>query len=106
MLSYKTIYVLIIAALAMVLPLPAQNYGEITGTTIDPTGAVVIAATVTVVNTATNVARTVQPKLIADKRILLSFLPPLPSIDIVVAVELEHTAVELIATRLGGDADL
>ena len=41
-------------------PLCAQNYGEINGTVTDPTGAVITGANVTVTNTATNIARTVQ----------------------------------------------
>jgi hypothetical protein len=41
-------------------PLSAQNYGEITGTVTDPTGAVITGATVTVTNTGTNAARNVQ----------------------------------------------
>ena len=42
------------------LPIFAQNYGEVTGTITDPSGAVIIGATVTVTNAATNVARNVQ----------------------------------------------
>src|SRR5450432_3071460 len=38
-------------------PLFAQNFGEITGAVMDPTGAVVAAAHVTIVNTATNQTR-------------------------------------------------
>src|ERR1044071_2333650 len=39
--------------------LRAQNYGEITGTITDPTGAVISGANVTATNTATGVARSV-----------------------------------------------
>lgn len=42
------------------LPTFAQNYGEITGTVTDPSSAVIIGATVSVTNAATNVARSVQ----------------------------------------------
>lgn len=41
-------------------PIFAQNYGEITGTITDPSSAVIIGATVTVTNAATNIARSVQ----------------------------------------------
>ncbi|MEX2261370.1 MAG: TonB-dependent receptor [Bryobacteraceae bacterium] len=40
------------------LPLGAQNFGEITGTVADSTGAVMARVTVTVVNSATNQVRT------------------------------------------------
>ena len=50
------IYLLFTAA----LPLCAQNFGEITGAVTDPSGAIVVGATVTVTNAATNVARKVQ----------------------------------------------
>jgi len=42
-----------------VLPLQAQNYGEMTGTVTDPTGAVINGANVTATNTATGLARSV-----------------------------------------------
>ncbi len=48
----------IVASLAF--PLNAQNYGTITGTVTDASGAVVTGATVTVTNSATNQVRTVQ----------------------------------------------
>lgn len=41
-------------------PLWAQTYGEITGTILDPTGAVVAGATVTITNVATNAVRTTE----------------------------------------------
>ena len=44
---------------ALALPLGAQNYGEITGTVSDPSGAVISGATVRATNTATGVGRTV-----------------------------------------------
>ena len=51
----------LLAALAvMCVPIRAQNYGEINGTVTDPTGAVVVGATVTVTNIGTNIARDVQ----------------------------------------------
>jgi len=46
--------------LAATLPLGAQTFGEINGTVADPSGAVIAGTTVTVTNTATNVARTVE----------------------------------------------
>jgi hypothetical protein len=45
--------------LVMMSPLAGQTFGEITGTVTDPTGAVVVRATVTVTNTGTNQAREV-----------------------------------------------
>ena len=45
---------------AATLPLFAQNFGDITGTVTDPSGAVVAGANITVTNAATNVARQVQ----------------------------------------------
>ncbi|MBI3693626.1 MAG: carboxypeptidase regulatory-like domain-containing protein [Acidobacteria bacterium] len=42
---------------ATVLPLGAQNFGEITGTVTDSTGAVITGAGVTVISTATNQVR-------------------------------------------------
>src|SRR5262245_57512628 len=49
---------LIVTALAAV-PLLAQNFGEITGTVSDPTGAVISGAAVTVISAATNQVRRV-----------------------------------------------
>jgi hypothetical protein len=59
MLAFKR-DILLCGLLVAALPLCAQNYGEINGTVSDPTGAVIAGATVTVTNTATNIARTVQ----------------------------------------------
>jgi hypothetical protein len=47
-------------ALACVLPLCAQNFGEIMGTVMDPSGGAAVEAIVTVTNAATNVARRVE----------------------------------------------
>lgn len=41
-------------------PAAAQTFGEISGTVADPSGAVIAGAKVTITNTATNVARTVE----------------------------------------------
>ena len=53
-------FLLLAGLIEVALPLCAQNYGEINGSVTDPTGAVITGATVTVTNTATNIARTVQ----------------------------------------------
>lgn len=44
--------------IALVLPMSAQTFGEITGEVKDSTGALIPGATVTVTNSATNAART------------------------------------------------
>src|SRR5690606_35399507 len=41
-------------------PALAQNFGEITGTVADPSGAVIAGTTITVTNEATGVARTAE----------------------------------------------
>jgi len=56
----QAIRILTVALLAATLPLGAQTFGEINGTVADPSGAVIAGTTVTVTNTATNVARTVE----------------------------------------------
>jgi len=50
--------VLLICLLIWVAPSAAQTYGEISGTILDPSGAVIAEATVTIVNVATNLTRT------------------------------------------------
>ena len=59
MLGFKR-FILFCGLMVAALPLCAQNYGEINGTVTDPSGAVITGANVTVTNTATNIARTVQ----------------------------------------------
>jgi hypothetical protein len=54
------IVTLLCAALAAITPLRAQNYGEITGTVSDSSGAVVAEATVTITHVSTNAARQVK----------------------------------------------
>jgi len=73
MLSLKRFFWLC-GLIAAALPLCAQNYGEINGTVTDPTGAVIAGATVTVTNTATNIARTVQTN--ASGNYTVPFLAP------------------------------
>jgi hypothetical protein len=48
---------LLTALLLASLPLAAQNFGEITGTVADPSGAVIAGATIAITNEATGVAR-------------------------------------------------
>jgi hypothetical protein len=67
-------FILLCGLIAAVLPLFAQNYGEINGTVTDPTGAVITGATVTVTNTATNIARNVQTN--ASGNYTVPFLAP------------------------------
>ena len=45
---------------AVTLPLSAQDYGEITGSFTDPSGAVVVGVTITVTNMGANAVREVQ----------------------------------------------
>jgi len=56
--SYRAIALALVGVAA--LPVAAQNYGEISGTVTDSTGALVAGATITVANTATNAGRQVQ----------------------------------------------
>ena len=56
----KTTVVLFLALFLMSLPVSAQTFGEITGSVTDSTGAIIPGATVTIVNSATNVARSVE----------------------------------------------
>ncbi len=51
---------LLTALLLASLPLAAQNFGEITGTVADPSGAVIAGASITITNEATGVARTAE----------------------------------------------
>ena len=67
-------FVLLCGLTAAALPLCAQNYGEINGTVSDPTGGVITGATVTVTNTATNIARSVQTN--TSGNYTLPFLAP------------------------------
>ena len=73
MLGFKR-FILFCGLFVATLPLCAQNYGEINGTVTDPSGAVISGATVTVTNTATNIARTVQTN--AAGNYTLPFLAP------------------------------
>ena len=73
MLAFKRI-ILLSGLIAAALQLCAQNYGEINGTVSDPTGAVIAGATVTVTNTATNIARSVQTN--ASGNYTVPFLAP------------------------------
>ena len=73
MLDFKR-SILLCVLIAAALPLCAQNYGEINGTVTDPTGAIIGGATVTVTNTATNIARTVQTN--ASGNYTVPFLAP------------------------------
>ena len=57
--KFKSVSLLTALLLACV-PLAAQNFGEITGTVADPSGAVIAGATITVTNEATSVARTAE----------------------------------------------
>ncbi len=66
---------LVLCHIAVVaLPLLAQNYGEITGSVADSSGAVVAGASVTVTNTGTNATRQVQTS--ATGNYSLPFLVP------------------------------
>jgi len=57
----KRCYALALALLLTAsLPIAAQTFGEVNGTVADPSGAVIAGTTVTVTNTATNAARTVE----------------------------------------------
>ncbi len=56
--SSRFLTVLLVAAFA--LPSAAQTFGEITGTVTDATGAIVVGASLTVVNTSTNQVRRVE----------------------------------------------
>ena len=73
MLGFKR-FILFCGLFVATLPLCAQNYGEINGTVTDPSGAVISGATVTVTNTATNIARTAQTN--AAGNYTLPFLAP------------------------------
>ncbi len=57
---FKRVGFTVLACLLALTPLAAQNYGEITGTVADPSGAVIAGATVTITNEATGVARTAE----------------------------------------------
>jgi hypothetical protein len=46
------------ATLALSLPGFAQTFGQVTGVVTDPSGSIILGATVTVINSQTNVART------------------------------------------------
>ncbi len=52
--SFAVICILLASAL---MPLRAQNFGELTGTVSDATGAILAGASVTAVNNATSQAR-------------------------------------------------
>src|SRR5438477_484803 len=56
------------------LSLFAQNYGEINGRVTDPSGAVMVGATVTATNTATNIARSAETN--TSGNYTLPFLAP------------------------------
>jgi hypothetical protein len=53
-------FTLVASVLLALTPAAAQNFGEITGTVADPSGAVIAGAAVTVTNEATGVARTAE----------------------------------------------
>src|ERR1044071_4863355 len=73
MLLFKRFLVLS-GLVAAALPLFAQNYGEISGRVTDPSGAVIVGATVTATNTATNIARSAETN--ASGNYTLPFLAP------------------------------
>ena len=87
----------ILCGLAFVaaLPLAAQNYGEISGSVTDSTGALVAGATITITNTATNASRHGQTN--ASGNYSLPFLVPGPY-----TVKAEHPGFK-VETRTGVD---
>src|SRR6266852_1395034 len=53
----RVIYI-VVAMLALSFPGFAQTVGQVTGLVTDPSGSIIVGATVTITNSQTNVART------------------------------------------------